>query len=128
MLLVLIGLLVVACGGSPAIVASPEEFDFGDVPAADPVTATFVLQNQGNGTLRIDSVRTSCGCTTADVADTSIAPHDDTILTVTFDPQAHEGLYGPLLRMIYIASNDPDQPEIEIPVTVNVLAPEEASQ
>lgn len=127
-LLLLASLGLAACGGAPALITAPAEFDFGDVPAADPVSATLVLRNQGTGTLHIESVRTSCGCTTADIADTSVAPNGETTLTVTFDPLAHEGLYGPLLRMVYVASNDPDQPELEIPVTVNVLNPEEAAQ
>jgi hypothetical protein len=122
--LLLASLGLAACGGAPVISAAPAEFDFGNVPAADPVSATLVLQNEGDGTLRIESLRTSCGCTTADVADTSVAPNGETTLTVTFDPLAHEGLYGPLLRMVYVASNDPNQPELEIPVTVNVLDPE----
>jgi hypothetical protein len=34
--------------------------------------------------------------------------------TATYDPQAHPGLYGPLLRIVYLKSNDPAQPEVEI--------------
>jgi hypothetical protein len=30
--------------------------------------------------------------------------------------------------MVYLESNDPDTPELEIPVTVNVLNPEEVNQ
>jgi hypothetical protein len=71
-------------------------------------------------------VRTSCGCTTATLAATTVPAGAAVDLQVTFDPQAHPGLYGPLLRIVYLSSNDPAQPEVEIPVSVEILAPEEA--
>jgi hypothetical protein len=119
-------LLIVACSGTPAIVVEPPAIDFGDIGAVDPVTGSLLLRNAGQGTLRLSDIRTSCGCTTATTGAETLAPGEQTELVVTFDPQAHDGLYGPLLRMVYIKSNDPDSPDLEIPVTVNVLNPEEA--
>lgn len=122
------GLVLVGCAGSPAIVATPGEFDFGNIPAEDVVTGAVIIQNTGNRPLQIKELRTSCGCTVATVGQTMVAPGAETPLTIHFDPQAHPGLYGPLLRMIYVQSNDPNQPELEIPVTVTILPPQEASQ
>ncbi|MBX2997997.1 MAG: DUF1573 domain-containing protein [Caldilineaceae bacterium] len=120
--------VLVACTGSPTIVATPAGFDFGDIPAADIVTGAITIQNTGNRPLQIKELRTSCGCTVVTVGETTVAPGAETPLTIRFDPQAHPGLYGPLLRMIYVQSNDPNQPELEIPVTVTILSPQEASQ
>lgn len=125
--LILITFLMAACTGSPAIAVVPAEFDFGNIAAADTVTGAITIQNRGKRSLQIKELSTSCGCTTASVSETTVAPGAETILTIGFDPQAHPGLYGPLLRMIYVQSNDPNQPELEIPVTVTILSPEEAS-
>ena len=127
-IILFISLLLSACGGAPSVLATPAELDLGAIPAADPVTGTLVIRNQGNAPLRIESLSTSCGCTTAEVANETIAPNSETTLRVTFDPLAHAGLYGPLLRLVYVATNDPNLPELGIPVTVTVLDPEEASK
>ena len=121
-------LILSACSGSPSIRVEPGEVDLGDIPAAQPVSATVQVRNGGSGTLEIAELRTSCGCTTAEIESQSLAAGVETTLTVAFDPLAHDGLYGPLLRIVYIQSNDPDEPELEIPVVVNVLTPEEVSQ
>lgn len=118
--------LIAACGGAPTIAVAPATIDFGAIPADNPVTTTVQVRNSGTAALRINNVRTSCGCTTATLAASEVAAGEAVELQVTFDPQAHPGLYGPLLRIVYLASNDPAQPELEIPVSVEILAPEEA--
>ncbi|RIK51240.1 MAG: hypothetical protein DCC57_10915 [Chloroflexi bacterium] len=118
--------LLAACGGAPAMTVAPAAIDFGAIPADNPVSTTIQVYNQGTAALRIDNVRTSCGCTTATLSSTTVAAGAAVDLQVTFDPQAHPGLYGPLLRIVYLSSNDPTQPELEIPVSVEILAPKEA--
>jgi hypothetical protein len=128
--ILLIGLLAVvlaACGGSPTLAVLPATYDFGEIAADAPVTTTLQVSNMGQGKLTIDSITTSCGCTTAKVDETELAPGSVTNLTITFDPQAHPGLYGPLLRMVYLQSNDPAQPEVEVPVSVEILDPNKES-
>ncbi len=118
--------LVAACGGTPAITVAPAAIDFGAIPADSPVVTTVQVHNEGTAALQIANVRTSCGCTTATLSSTTIAAGAAVDLQVTFDPQAHPGLYGPLLRIVYLSSNDPTQPELEIPVSVEILDPKEA--
>jgi hypothetical protein len=128
--ILLIGLLAVvlaACGGSPTLAVLPATYDFGEIAADAPVITTLQVSNTGRGKLTIDSITTSCGCTTAKVDETELAPGAVTNLTITFDPQAHPGLYGPLLRMVYLQSNDPAQPEVEVPISVEILDPNKES-
>jgi hypothetical protein len=120
--------LLMACTAAPQIAVEPGEVELGNIAAADPVTSTLRIRNQGEGLLQINSLRTSCGCTIAEIDETTIRPGAEALMTIAFDPQAHPGLYGPLMRLIYIESNDPEQPELEIPLTVHILAPEEANQ
>ncbi len=67
-LLTLIG-LVVALAGMPARAADGPElvieepvFDFGTVEQGTSVEHTFRVRNTGRAELRIDHVKTSCGC------------------------------------------------------------------
>jgi len=39
------------------------EYEFGDIPRDEPVQHTFTFKNISGEPLRIDNVRTSCGCT-----------------------------------------------------------------
>ncbi len=118
--------LLAACTAAPAIVVEPAEYDFGGIPPTELASATLLVRNTGDGDLKITGVTTSCGCTTASLSQTTLAGGETADLEITFDPQAHPGLYGPLLRIIYLETNDPKQPELEVPVTVEVLTPEEA--
>jgi hypothetical protein len=128
LMLIVAASLFMACSAASQIAVEPGEVDLGEISATELVTTTLYIRNEGQGLLEISSLSTSCGCTTVEVDETTIKSGAESLMTISFDPQAHPGLYGPLLRMIYIESNDPNLPELEIPVTVHILAPEEASQ
>ena len=109
--------------GSGRIELSATEFDFGTVPNTGPVSHTIQVRNAGRGPLQIAGVSTSCGCTTAEIARTELAPGESTELRVTYDPLAHDGALGEFLRIVYIRSDDPDTPEASLAVRVRVVAP-----
>jgi hypothetical protein len=123
----LVALALAACGGSPALELRPGSYDFGPIDAGAAVTTVLQVSNTGKGDLTIRYVTTSCGCTTAHLDRTTLQSGAVANLTITFDPQAHPGLYGPLLRVVYLHSNDPARPEVEIPVHVEILEPSEES-
>jgi hypothetical protein len=102
---------------------SPGEFDFGAVLNTSPVSQTFQLRNAGDGPLQISGVSTSCGCTTAEVANRVLAPGETTDLTVTYDPLAHGGATGEFMRVVYVRSDDPDTPEATLTIRVTVVEP-----
>lgn len=118
-------LILAGCGGTPAITASPAQLDLGKISSTTPMSGTVQLTNTGAGTLRLGDLRTSCGCTSAVAAQTSLKSGASTDLTITFDPLTHPGLYGPVMRIVYVASNA--EAELEIPVFVTILTPEEES-
>lgn len=125
LLLAISGLLILAIagcsGGTPQAAVSPADYDFGRIGPDNPVTTTFVVNNPGNGPLQIESVATSCGCTTAQISSQTIAPGASADLTVTFDPQAHAGATGQFLRYVYLRTNDPATPEVEVEIKVEVV-------
>lgn len=123
-LLFLSGLWLTACQFSgPVLTADATTFDFGEVVNGDIATHDFVIRNEGEATLVIESVITTCGCTTATLEPMRIPAGETGILHVAFDSGAHgPNLTGEILRQIIIASNDPNQPEAIVEITAYVIA------
>jgi hypothetical protein len=94
-------------------------WDWGTIPAIPSVAQTFPIQNTGNEPLLITSVVTSCGCTTASLSSSVIPPGQRADLKVVFDPNFHETV-GAVTRLIWLQTNDPDQPLIEVRLDANV--------
>jgi hypothetical protein len=120
---ILLVLVLAGCGGggaAPQVAVSPSSYDFGRV-GPEPVTTVLDIRNEGDGPLQIESVTTSCGCTTAQVGRQTVAPGEVADLTVTFDPQAHAGVVGRFVRFVYLRTNDPARPEVEIQINAEVI-------
>ncbi len=113
-----------AAAQSPGkIELSATEFDFGTIPNTEPVSQVFQVRSVGGEKLEITGVSTSCGCTTAEIGSRSLSPGETTDLTVTYDPQAHDGATGEFMRVVYVRSNDPETPEASLTVRVTVVEP-----
>jgi hypothetical protein len=97
------------------------EYDFGSIPSGPGnVSQTFYIQNIGTEALKISNVTTSCGCTKANLSSSIISPGTRADLTAIFDPDYHE-TEGPVKRAIWLETNDPDQPVVEVNFTADVL-------
>ncbi|MCR4278849.1 MAG: DUF1573 domain-containing protein [bacterium] len=104
------------------IVITPASINFGDImQTAGFVSTTVMVKNTGTKPLKINRLSTSCGCTTAKMDQSDLAPDDERLLTVTFDPMAHPDQIGALIRVVYLQTSDPNTPETEINVTGNVI-------
>ena len=108
--------------GAGRVELSVSGFSFGTIPNTDPVSHTFQVRNVGEGALQILGVSTSCGCTMAEIGARTLARGDVTDLRVTFDPQTHGGASGVFTRLVYVRSDDPDQPEVSLVLHVQVVA------
>ncbi len=118
-------MLLVACGGKPLISLESTNLDLGDVVNGVVVTRELNVQNDGAGDLIIEAVTTSCGCTQATIDPMIILPGNNGTLRVTFDSGAHgPKVTGPLIRQIFIASNDPQKPEVSVELIANILPPD----
>ncbi len=96
------------------------EYDFGAIPSGpENVSQVFYIQNTGTEVLEISSVVTSCGCTTANLSSSVIPPGTRADLTVVFDPDYHDTV-GPVTRVVWLETNDPDQPVVEVGFDANV--------
>ncbi|MDY7075625.1 MAG: DUF1573 domain-containing protein [Chloroflexota bacterium] len=113
-----------AAAQSPGkIELSATEFDFGTIPNTEPVSQVFQVRNVGGEKLEITGVSTSCGCTTAEIDSRSLSSGAVTDLTVTYDPQAHDGATGEFMRVVYVRSNDPETSEASLAIRVTVVEP-----
>ena len=117
--------LLAACSpGEPDIRLDQSRIDLGQVVNGEVRSFEVPLINQGDGDLVIESVSTSCGCTSAQAVPTTLEAGERGVLQVTFDSGAHgpEEL-GPVMRQVFIDSNDPDQPEVDFRFTADILPP-----
>jgi hypothetical protein len=95
-----------------------DRYDFGDIPATEPVERVFKVTNKGAKDLSISRVQTTCGCTSSVMDNQLLKPGESTRLKVTFDPR---GKNGPQTRPVWIYSNDPRTPQKSVTITANVL-------
>lgn len=122
--LLLLAAALAACGGAPELVLDRELLDLGQVVNGEIRTVEVPVRNAGKGTLVIEALSTSCGCTSATVDPMAIEPGQSGILHIRFDSGAHgPEANGPVTRQVFIASNDPERPEVEFRFQADVVPP-----
>lgn len=106
----------------PKIEITPEYFDFGEVNYGQVLEYTFKVKNAGSEILEIKRVATSCACTSAKISEEKISPNQEAGLIVSYDTGAMSGPHGKgeQERIIYIKSNDPVNPQVEVMIYSNV--------
>ncbi len=121
-----ITLLLVACSsGTAELVLDQTTLDLGQVVNGEVRTMEIPLRNTGSSDLVIESVATSCGCTSAEVSPMTIPPGESGVLLVQFDSGAHgPDANGPVMRQVFITSNDSAESEIEFRFSAVVVAAE----
>lgn len=106
-----------AAMAGPRIAVPTAMFDFGKVTEGDQLTHVFTLKNEGNAKLTLDRVRTSCGCTVANLKAKELAPGASTELEVKFDTA---GRHGQNRKVVTIESNDSKSPRTQIEVRADI--------
>ncbi len=114
------GLDAVQASAKPKIVFDHESWDFGRVKQAEKLEVEFVFKNDGRGTLNIDKVETSCGCTAALVSEKRLEPGKTGRIKVAFDTA---GYSGRVTKHVFVTSNDPDRGKVQLAVTADVETP-----
>ena len=101
----------------PRIRFEAEAFDFGELDAGENVVHFFPFRNLGEQTLRIEEVRTGCGCTAALVTATEVPPAGHGEIQATFRSQ---GFQGTVRKPLTVVTNDPERPSVELVLTGRV--------
>ena len=124
-MLVLVGLFFLpACGKSPPRIAvEPAAQELGEV-LQKLIELKYTVKNEGESDLQILKISTSCDCTKAILEQDKISAGQSAVLTVTLDP-TEDNLYGDVTRVIYLRSNDPENPEVSVEFHAFIVKPGE---
>lgn len=122
----LFAFLLTACAGNqPDVNLETTEFNFGDVVNGVIMERDLTVSNLGKADLVVDTVTTTCGCTTANLDPMTIPAGGTATLHIEFDSGAHgPDLTGQVMRQVILISNDPEQPEATVEFVANILPPE----
>ena len=115
MLIFLSGSLAFA---APILQANELKYDFGEVFQGEKVRHVFEFVNAGDETLKIERVRSSCGCTAVLVSEKSIPPGGKGELQANFDSARFRNTVS---KTIYLYSNDPVRPVMQFYIKGKVL-------
>jgi len=108
-----------AAPAQPKIACDEPTFNFGEKDQNVTVEHTFVLRNDGNATLQIGNVRTSCGCTVANVSNKTLEPGQTAEVTARL---SLKGRQGQQRKAITVESNDPATPQLQLYLEGNATA------
>ena len=121
---VLVGALLIGdmalAAGQPKIKFKETAWNFGKVKQGEVLSHEFVFTNEGDATLVIQKVSTSCGCTAALVSADKIQPGKEGRVEIKFDTR---GYGGPVSKLVYVDSNDPDEAHRQLEVAAEIEIP-----
>lgn len=103
---------------SPKIEFEKVEHDFGNVGPGTNNLCEFRFTNTGNGTLKIQEITKTCGCTPFSLEKKEYAPGESGTLKVNY---FSEQLRGQTAKHLVVHSNDPARPEIKLAVKANIM-------
>jgi Protein of unknown function (DUF1573) len=95
------------------------ELEFSPPVDETQVTAHFKFQNVGQSEIKITSVNTSCGCTTAALEKNTIAPGEKGEIKATFNVGERVGLQH---KNVFVESTDPESPKTSLALKVHIPA------
>jgi hypothetical protein len=90
--------------------------DFGSVPHGQTQVHPFRLVNNTGNTVRISSIRVSCGCTSARALTSVLAPGQETMVVATMDTRR---FYNAKNVTIFVSFDKPNHEEVRLWVQAN---------
>ena len=103
---------------------SEKAYDFGTMYQNEEVTHAFAFRNIGTGLLKVEKVKSSCGCTAALPKKRELAPGEETTLSVTFKSG---NMRDRVTKHIYIDTNDAVEPRATLNITATIKVEVEVS-
>ena len=104
-------------GAAPRLQAKVTGFDFGTMDSYERRQHAFVVRNVGDADLTLQPGPTSCKCTVSDIGATSVAPGQQTQITVSWTTTGEGGDFAHDAEVI---TNDPEQDTIKFRITGTV--------
>ncbi len=126
--------------GTASMTIDKKSEDFGSMKVSDEKTTNFTITNTSDSVLRIWNIKTSCNCTFAAIVISGketgefsmhaggplgnwigeVAAKQTALLKVTYRPKVMP-VQGPVSRQVTFATNDPNNSEMQVSVSANVL-------
>ncbi len=117
------GLIIAAAvpaAAQPRIDFKETSWDFGRVKQGELLTHEFIFKNEGDATLVIRKVTTTCGCTAALLSADKIPPGKEGRVEIKFDTR---GYGGKVTKLLYVDSNDPERNRQQLQVGADIETP-----
>src|SRR4051794_33650542 len=107
-----------AAASAPAsLVFDKTELDLHPELGASKVDAVFKYENKGDAPVHIKAVKPSCGCTTAALAKSDVAPGEKGEITATFNIGDRTGTQ---MKTITVDTDDPKTPQTVLKFTATI--------
>jgi hypothetical protein len=104
---------IAPAAAAPKAVVDQKFFKFDEVLEGEVIKHAFTIRNTGDAELVIESVRSSCGCTTVKKPD-KIAPGGSDQIAIEGNTKNYGG-YN-FTKTIHVVTNDPEQKQIELKI------------
>jgi hypothetical protein len=101
----------------PEIKLEKNQYNFGDVKEGEVVTAEIPYKNVGESVLKINNVKSSCGCTAVVLEGKELKPNEAGTLKIELDTSNYSGR---ITRTVTLFSNDPKNNRETILLFANV--------
>ncbi len=92
-------------------------YNFGVMGPNQKKSGEFKFKNVGDGMLKINKVKSTCGCTVPQLKKKIYAPGESGVIQVTFRSSSRE---APVTKHLYIESNDSKKPKYELTIKAQV--------
>ncbi|MDY6801045.1 MAG: DUF1573 domain-containing protein [Bacteroidota bacterium] len=104
---------------APKIEFEEKNNNFGEVSKEQKnIKTEFHFKNTGKRDLIIRKIRTTCGCTTANLEKKVLKPGESSSFTAIFTPGSRIGMQR---KSIYVISNDPTNPEVRLMISGEIV-------
>ncbi len=97
---------------------------FGTMEQNESRTRDFLFRNVGNEDLKVNEIRSSCGCASGklNISNRVVPPRGSGKIQVTFNSKNY---IGRVTETIYIHTNDPENSKVQLTLKANIKTPEE---
>jgi len=96
---------------TPKLVCKESVHEFGSVDGSKPAIHTFTIRNEGDSDLVIKKIHAPCGCTTFRLENKTLGPGTSLEIPVTL---SLAGRKGPQQKSLYLETNDPVSPTLQL--------------
>lgn len=107
----------VVLAGQPQISVTRGLMEIASVKAGKEAEVRYTFSNLGDAPLVISDVKTTCGCTVAELSAKTIPPGGDGYVRVVFHAEKRRELTQ---KYIYLYTNDPNRPKVQLTLQAQV--------